>query len=138
MKLGKYFTLKELTCTNSGLVNSPNKPELANLKLLVEKILDPLRELYGKPIHINSGYRSSLVNKAVGGAKTSQHVKGQAADITGGDKEQNEILFNLIAENFEFDQLINEKDFSWVHVSYSDTNNRSQKLKFDGKSYTKI
>lgn len=138
MKLGKYFSQEELTHTNSGLVNAPGKTELANLRILVEKVLDPLRELYEKPITVNSGYRSPLVNKAIGGSKTSQHCKGQAADITGGDKEQNEIIFNLILENFEFDQLINEKDYSWIHVSYSSNANRNEKLRFDGKNYTKI
>ena len=89
MKLGKYFTLDELTVTNTGLVNSPSKMEINKLKMLVENVLDPLRTLYGKPIKVNSGYRSPLVNKTIGGVATSEHVKGQAADITGGSKEEN-------------------------------------------------
>lgn len=137
-KIGKYFTLDELTVTTTGLNNIPMSSEKENLVKLVENILDPLRELYGKPIHINSGYRSPLVNKKVGGAATSQHVQGQAVDITGGSKEENEKLFNLIVKNFKFDQIINEKDFTWVHVSYSSTKNRGEKLKFDGKSYVKM
>lgn len=141
-KVGKYFTLDELTVTTTGLNNIPMQSEKENLVKLVDNILDPLRELYGKPIHINSGYRSPLVNKKVGGAATSQHVQGQAVDITGGSKEENLKLFNLIVKNFKFDQIIFEKGDSkgpdWVHVSFSSTKNRGEKLKFNGKSYIKI
>ena len=134
----KHFTLKELTVTSSGLDNSPMQPEIHNLEILSEKVLDPLRDLYGSPIHVNSGYRSPVVNKKIGGAATSQHVKGEAADITAGSPVSNEKLFNLISENFKFDQLINEKDFTWVHVSNSSVKNRGQKLKFDGKKYIAV
>lgn len=141
-KIGKYFTLDELTVTTTGLNNIPMQSEKENLVKLVDNILDPLRELYGKPIHINSGYRSPLVNKKIGGAATSQHVRGQAVDITGGSKEENLKLFNLIVKNFKFDQIIFEKGDSkgpdWVHVSFSSTKNRGEKLKFNGKSYIKI
>ena len=126
MNLGKYFTLSEMTVTNTGLVNSPSKIEINKLKMLVENILDPLRELYGKPITVNSGYRSPLVNKKVGGVPTSEHVKGQAADITGGSKEENMKLFNLIKDNFNFRQLIDEYDYKWVHVSFDATDNKKQ------------
>lgn len=136
-KIGKYFTYSELTNTNTGLENRPFTSELNNLLHLVQNILDPLRDLYGKPIHINSAYRSPIVNSKVGGASTSQHVKGEAADITGGSKEENEKLFNLIDKHFKFDQLINEKDYTWIHVSFS-TKNRNEKLKFDGKKYIVI
>ena len=108
----RHFTIKELSITKSGITNVPGEVETNNLIQLVDKILDPLRELYGKPIKINSGFRSKEVNEHIGGAATSQHCKGQAADITGGNKEENEKLFNLIKDNFVFDQLINEKDFS--------------------------
>lgn len=128
MKLGKYFTLEELTVTNTGLVNSPSKMEINKLKMLVENVLDPLRTLYGKPIKVNSGYRSPLVNKTIGGVATSEHVKGQAADITGGSKEENKKLFELIRDNLTFRQLINEHDFSWVHVSFDSTDNKKQVL----------
>ena len=114
------------------------KPELNNLVLLVNNILDPLRELYGKQIHVNSGYRSPIVNRKIGGAINSQHIFGQAADITGDSPEENEKLFNLIVNNFKFDQIINEENFTWVHVSYSKEKNRNEKLKFNGKSYVKI
>ena len=128
-KIGKYFTLSELTATKTGLVNSPSKIEIHRLTLLVEKVLDPLRELYGKPIKINSGYRSPLVNKKIGGSPTSDHVKGMAADITGGSKEENKKLFELIRDNFTFRQLINEYDYSWIHVSFNQSDNKKQILK---------
>ena len=92
----KYFTIKELIETSTGLLNVPMQPEKNNLIELVDNVLDPLREMYGGPIRVNSGYRSPIVNKKVGGAATSQHVKGEAADITGGSKVENEKLFNLI------------------------------------------
>ena len=122
----KYFTIKELckssTATSHGITNSPSKEIERNLGELVYFILDPLREAYGKPIKVNSGYRCPELNKLVGGSKTSQHVKGCAADISVGNKSENERLFNLIQElNLPFDQLIDEKNFSWVHVSYSKT-----------------
>ena len=126
MNLGKHFTLSEMTVTNTGIVNSPSKMEINKLKMLVENVLDPLRELYGKPITVNSGYRSPLVNKKVGGVSTSEHVKGQAADITGGSKEENMKLFNLIKDNFNFRQLIDEYDYKWVHVSFDSTDNKKQ------------
>ena len=96
MKLSNNFTLSELTYTSTNLPNIPMKTELDSLILLTNKILQPLRDMYDKPIHINSGYRSPVVNKKVGGVATSQHIKGEAADITGGSKEQNKILFELI------------------------------------------
>lgn len=129
MKIGKYFTLSELTHTNSGLDNSPNADEIQNLKTLVKEVLDPLREMYGKGISVNSGYRSPLVNRSVKGSTTSDHLGGYAADITGGSPEENEKLFNLIKDNFKFKQLINEYDFKWVHVSYKEGYNKGQILK---------
>lgn len=126
MKLGKYFTIEELTYTSVGVINTPNGDELANLKLLVENILDPLRELYGKPIHINSGFRNKVVNKLVGGNVSSAHLLGCAADITCRSKGENKKLFNLIKNNFEFRQLINEYDYSWIHVEYRAGSNIKQ------------
>lgn len=129
----KYFTLKELTRSATaeakGIDNAPTPEVEKNLTLLVDNVLDKLREIYGKPITVNSGYRCPELNKAVGGSKTSDHVKGFAADITGGSKEENERLFYLIKYNFNFKQLIDEKDFSWVHVSYDPSNLKNQILK---------
>ena len=129
----KYFTIKELTKSLTadvkGIDNTPTPEVERNLIALVDNVLDPLREIYGKPITVNSGYRCPKVNKAVGGSATSDHVKGFAADITGGSKEENERLFNIIKHNFHFSQLIDEKNFSWVHVSYNPNNLKNQTLK---------
>ena len=129
----KYFTIKELikstTATIKKLDNTPTEQVEKNLTTLVDNILDPLREMYGKPIIVNSGYRSPEVNSAVNGSKTSQHVLGEAADITAGNKKENKKLFELIRDNFEFDQLINENNYSWIHVSYREGRLRKQILK---------
>lgn len=128
----KYFTIEELTKSSTaiskGIDNTTTKEIEENLKELVEKVLDPLRELYGKPIYVNSGYRCPELNKAVGGSNTSQHMTGCAADITAGSKEENEKLFKLIKDNLKFDQLIDEKNFQWVHVSYDKNRLRNQVL----------
>lgn len=121
----KYFTITELckssTAAQKKIDNTPNSEVVNNLKKLVEYVLDPLREKYGKPIHVNGAYRCPALNKAVGGSKTSQHMLGLAADITAGSATKNKILFNLVQElNLPFDQLIDEKNFRWVHISYSD------------------
>ena len=120
----KYFTIKELckssTATQLGIDNTPNSEIVNNLQQLVEYILDPLRERYKKPIYVNSGYRCDALNKAVGGSKTSSHLYGLAADITAGSPKENKILFEMIQElNLPFHQLIDEKEFSWIHVSFS-------------------
>ena len=97
---------------------------------MVDNVLDPLREWYGKPIVVNSGYRCPALNKAVGGATPSQHMSGQAADIDAGDRQQNKLLFEHIRKNLPFDQLIDESNFAWVRVSYrADGRNRNQVLK---------
>jgi Ulp1 family protease len=85
--------------------------------------------MYGAAIHVNSGYRSPAVNKAVGGVRNSQHSLGEAADITVQSRQGNKKLFEIIRDNLNFDQLINERDFSWIHVSYkSEEENRKQVL----------
>lgn len=128
----KYFTIEELCASNTAKLkkinNEPNKEIINNLTSLIEKILDPLREEYKNPIIINSGYRCPQLNKLVGGAKTSQHITGLAADVTVGNKNQNKKLFELaIKMDLPYDQIIDESNFSWVHISYSD-NPRKQIL----------
>lgn len=120
----KYFTITELckssTATKRKIDNTPNQEIIDNLEQLVEHVLDPLREGYGKPIRVNSGYRCPALNKAVKGSKTSSHMKGLAADITVGSPTKNKQLFELAQElKLPFDQLIDESNFSWVHISYS-------------------
>ena len=127
----KYFTLQELcnsaTAKRKGIDNTPDESVKRNLTLLVENILDPLREAWGEPIIVTSGYRCGRLNKAIGGAKKSQHMTGHAADIrTVSDKpSENRRLFEKIRElKLPYDQLIDEYGYNWVHVSYSSRNRR--------------
>ena len=130
----KYFTIKELikseTAIRHGINNTPDKKQQQNLKKLIEFILDPLREAYGKPIVVTSGYRCNKLNIILGGTKTSQHRLGEAVDIRTLEDtpEENKKIFDLIQElDLPFDQLINEYNYDWIHVSHSD-NNRKQIL----------
>jgi hypothetical protein len=129
--ISKHITYEEATVSNTatrfGIENKPNETQLACMKLVAEKCFEPLREWYGKPIKVNSFFRNSLLNSKVNGSKTSQHVKGEAIDLSGGSKEENKKLFEWCKENLEFDQLINEYDFTWVHISYT-VKNRKQIL----------
>lgn len=129
----KFFTLKELTKSDTAIRHSisniPSKEEQKNLEALVDNILDPLREAYGKPIIVTSGYRCEELNRLIGGSKNSQHRVGMAVDIrTVKDTvEENKKLYDLIVDlNLPFDQLINEHNFDWVHVSYSSKHRRQQ------------
>lgn len=125
----KYFTFDELsrsdTATRLNIDNTPSPAARSNLAALTDNILDPLREAWGKPITVNSGYRCPALNKAVGGSATSQHMNGQAADITTGNKVDNARLFQLVQDlGLPFDQLIDEQGFAWIHVSYSPRHRR--------------
>ena len=131
----KYVTINELckskTAARKKIDNTPTEDVKKRLKLLIELILDPLREAYGAPIIVDSGYRCPKLNKSVGGSSTSQHKTGEAADIrtVKDTPEENKKLYNLIKKlKLPFDQLINEYGFNWVHVSYS-PRNRRQELK---------
>lgn len=128
----QYFTLEELqhsaTATVRKIPNKANKEQLNNLKLLIENVLDPARKAFGSPITVSSGFRSEALNKAVGGAKTSQHTKGQAADLQVKSLDDLKRLFNIIRSQDNFDQLIWEN--TWVHVSFNLGNNRHQVLKY--------
>ena len=129
----KYFTIAELckstTADQYGIDNRCKKEHVVNLTALVNNVLDPLREAYGKPITVNSGFRSPALNKKIGGVSTSDHLKGMAADITGGSPVENKKLFYLIQSlKLPFKQLIDEKNFDWVHVSYDPNNLKHQVL----------
>ncbi len=130
----KYFTIAELcassTATAKDIDNTPTPGITQNLERLVANVLDPLREAWGKPIVVTSGYRCPELNKAVGGAKNSHHMQGMAADISTGNKVDNRRLFQKILDlGLPFTQLIDEKGFSWIHVSYDTSNLKRQVLK---------
>lgn len=131
----KYFTIQELTISNTAqrksIDNTPDQKAAAALTALVTNVLDPLREAWGRPIVVNSGYRCPKLNRAVGGVARSQHTKGEAADIRtlSNRRWENEQLFKLIVQlKLPFDQLIDEHGYSWIHVSYSEGKNRRQVL----------
>lgn len=131
----KYFTMNELThsatAIRKGIDNTPDNTAKANLTALVANILDPLREAYGKPIVVSSGYRCAKLNRAVGGVARSQHITGQAADIQSVSKSKadHKKLFELVQRlRLPYDQLIDEYDYKWVHISFNTKGNRRQVL----------
>ena len=138
MILSKSFTLNELTksqeATRLGIENIPNEEEIQNLKILCEKILQPVRDFYGMPLSVSSGYRSVALCKAIGSSAKSQHTKGQAADFEIFGVANKEVA-EFIIKNLEYDQCIlefwneNEPNSGWVHCSYSANGNRKQYLK---------
>ena len=136
--ISKHISDKEGVYSNTalrlGIDNVPNEEQLNNMKLLAEKVFEPLREYVGGPIKINSFFRSPELNTAIGGSSKSQHCKGQAIDIddTFG-RMTNAAMYHWIKENLDFDQMIWEfgdsKNPAWVHVSYiSKENNRNRCL----------
>ena len=130
----KYFTFTEFersdTATKFAIDNTMPESAKKNVAELVDKVLDPLREAWGKPITVTSGYRCPELNKAVGGAKTSHHLSGMAADISTGNKADNRRLFELVQKlDLPFTQLIDESNFSWVHISLDPANVKRQTLK---------
>jgi hypothetical protein len=138
MNLSKNFTLNELTksqeATRLGIDNTPNEEQILNLKILCEKILQPVRDFYGMPLSISSGYRSVALCEVIGSSAKSQHTKGQAADFEIFGVANKEVA-EFIVKNLEYDQCIlefwneNEPNSGWVHCSYSTNSNRKQYLK---------
>lgn len=136
----KYFTIAELIYSRDHWKKIWNKttPEIEqNLNTLVYTILDPLRLFYGKPITVTSGYRCPELNKKVGGVGNSQHLRGEAADIDTGSRLENQHLARMIVQlNLPFDQLIDEANYAWVHVSYKRVGeNRGQILRMRNGKY---
>lgn len=119
-KLSENFTLEEFTRSDKakelGITNEPGDKELAALRVLVSRTIQPLRDKLGVPIHVNSGYRCPELNKAVGGVPTSQHQKGEAADLSI-DGKANDILEALENNNIPFDQAILYRKQNFLHVS---------------------
>ncbi len=125
MQLTANFSLAELTVTDRNMPNVPNEAEVASLRSLAEMILQPLRDALGKPVRVNSAFRSEAVNRAVGGTATSQHRLGQAADIHVPGMTSVEVAKKIVALGLPFDQVIEEFG-SWVHVSYGPRRRRQQ------------
>jgi len=127
MKISDHITYAEAIHSNTakrkGIDNTPNPNQIEAMKLLAEKVFEPLREWVGGPIKVNSFFRSADLNEAIGGSKTSQHCKGQAIDIddTYGHAS-NAAMFDWIKANLDYDQMIwefgTDQNPDWVHVSY--------------------
>ena len=137
--ISEHITYAEATVSNKakqlGISNTPNERELKAMKLLAEKVFEPLRKWYGKPIQVTSFFRSAKINKAIGGVQrgntVSQHARGEAVDID--TTSDNRKLFDYIKDNLPFDQLIWENGDDnvpgWIHVSHTETRNRKQVLR---------
>ena len=147
MKLSKNFHLSEMTksqtAVRKGLANIPGEQHTENLRLLCERVLQPIRDHFGKVITISSGFRDIILNRHLGSADSSQHCLGMAADIEIFDLPNNE-LSDWIKENLMFDQLILEyydsaegPNSGWVHVSYNPTismNRKEYLIAFKGEN----
>lgn len=140
-----YFSDKELYASNTakanGIDNTPKSQQIwNNLYRLRDNVLNPARKAYGSAIFVNCAYRCPVLNKLVGGAATSQHADGNAADLDTRSLEGNRKLFAILVKMNNFDQLIWEGQGSWIHVSYDRTRNRKEVLaqNKDGKTYTNI
>tara|TARA_R100000995_G_C3478816_1_gene122624 strand:- start:757 stop:1212 length:456 start_codon:yes stop_codon:yes gene_type:complete len=138
MRISKNISYRESIHSNTakrrGIDNSPKAEHIDNMRLVAEKVFEPLREWVGGPIKVNSFYRSEATNRAVGGTGKSQHCKGQAIDIDDvfGHKTNAE-MFHYIKDNLEYDQIIwefgDEHNPNWIHISYDKNNNRNRALR---------
>ena len=137
MQLSENLSLAEVmrseTAKRKGVSNMPTPEHIENFKKLAENIFQPIRKHFGKPIHISSGYRSAALNKAIGGASSSQHCTGEAIDVDmDGTAITNAEIFNYIKNNLSFDQLIwefgTDKNPDWVHVSYESTGKQRKQI----------
>jgi hypothetical protein len=137
MQLSKNLALAEVmrseTAKRKGISNMPTPEHIENFKLLAEKVFQPIRDHFGVPIILSSGYRSKALNTAVGGALSSQHCTGEAIDIDmDGTTVKNAEVFNFIKDNLNFDQLIwefgTDSNPDWVHVSYESTGKQRKQI----------
>jgi len=134
MKLSKNFVLSELTKSNTakrlGIKNEPTKEHMDNLQVLIRDLIQPIRDGIG-PVRVSSGYRNPELNRAIGGSHKSQHCKGEALDLQFWEmgKMNNKAIYDWVLESgIEFDQMINEFDFAWIHISLKGEDNRKQVL----------
>ena len=137
MQLSKNLALAEVmrseTAKRKGISNMPTPEHIENFKLLAENVFQPIRDHFGVPIILSSGYRSKELNTAVGGALSSQHCTGEAIDIDmDGTTVKNAEVFNFIKDNLNFDQLIwefgTDTNPDWVHVSYESTGKQRKQI----------
>ena len=134
MRLSKNFVLSEITRSNTarrlGISNEPTKKHMESLQRIVTNLIQPMRDALG-PIRISSGYRNPQLNRAIGGSNRSQHCKGEALDLQfwkDGQMCNKEIYDWVIISNIEFDQMINEFDYAWIHISLKKKDNRKEIL----------
>ena len=137
--ISKHISYKEgvysITATRRGIDNTPNDEQLSNMELVADEVFEPLRNWVGGPIKVNSFFRCLELNTAIGGAKSSQHMKGQAMDIDDNyGHATNAEIYHYIKEHLDFDQLIwefgDDDNPNWLHVSYvSKEDNRNRCLK---------
>jgi len=137
MQLSKNLALSEVTRSETakrrGISNMPTPEHIENFKLLAEKVFQPIRDHFGVPIRISSGYRSKELNTAIGGSLSSQHCQGEAIDIDmDGTTVTNSEIFNYIKDNLNFDQLIwefgTDTNPDWVHVSYDSSGKQRKQI----------
>ena len=137
--ISKHITFDEATrsetATKLSIENIPNDEQIDNMKYVAENVFEKVRNHFGVPISVNSFFRSRALNKAVGGAHTSQHLTGQAIDISAFKSTgiTNKQIFDFIKDNCEHDQVLweygTEYEPEWVHVSLKKYGNRNQKLR---------
>lgn len=130
----KHFSFQEFerseTAYRHGIDNTAPEGARRNIAVLVDRVLDPLREAWGKPLTVTSGYRCQELNRIVGGARASHHLRGMAADISTGNRVENRRLFQLVLDlKLPFTQLIDEKNFAWVHISLDPADVKRQVLR---------
>ncbi|WP_056928783.1 D-Ala-D-Ala carboxypeptidase family metallohydrolase, partial [Candidatus Symbiothrix dinenymphae] len=126
MKITANFDLEEFvkspTASRLGIDNTPGEAITENIKKVITEVMQPIRDLIGEPVYVNSGYRCPALNAKVGGVKTSKHLQGLACDFTLGSCAKNKAAFKKIAAmGLQFDQLIDEYDYTWIHISISET-----------------
>jgi|TARA_R100000081_G_C4797149_1_gene161642 hypothetical protein len=134
MKLSKNFTRAEIEHSNTAkrldISNEMSDEHLENMQRVIDNLIQPMRDAIG-PIRISSGYRSPKLNKAIGGSSRSQHCKGEALDLQfwKEGKMNNKVIYDWVIDSgIEFDQMINEFDYAWIHISLKSKENRKEIL----------